>query len=159
MNRVLVSRVDEGSLAASSLQVHDRICDINGTAVSDKDVCRNLLVRSLQKQRYVTMVIERPVSPEAIEWSKNALVASLMQPPSVAMASDVREIAARQAQKMLHNKGQVKKQVGIMKYRGRRSSDRENSSPGHRVRIRDEERKEVLIASDTVGRKLKKVRE
>lgn len=47
------------------------------------------------------MCIERPVSGKAKEWADDAINASQMQPPSVAMASDVREIAARQQQKMM----------------------------------------------------------
>ncbi|VDM45486.1 unnamed protein product [Toxocara canis] len=103
-NRVLVTRIDPGSLAANALQTNDRIIDINGVVVSDKEVCRNLLVRSLKKYRYVTMVIERAASSEAIQWVTDAMVASYMQPPSVAMASDVREIAARQKLKMFNMK-------------------------------------------------------
>lgn len=47
------------------------------------------------------MCIERPVSGKAKEWVDYAINASEMQPPSVAMASDVQEIAARQQQKLM----------------------------------------------------------
>lgn len=47
------------------------------------------------------MCVERPVSMKARQSVEEALTASQMQPPSVAMASDVREIAARQKQKMM----------------------------------------------------------
>ncbi|VDN42081.1 unnamed protein product [Gongylonema pulchrum] len=47
------------------------------------------------------MCVARPVSQTAKQWVEDALNASLMQPPSVAMASDVREIAARQQHKMM----------------------------------------------------------
>lgn len=41
-------QVDGGSLSALHLKVLDHIIDINGTPVSDKDVARDLLVKSLQ---------------------------------------------------------------------------------------------------------------
>lgn len=45
--QVFVSRVDDGSLSAKTLKMGDRIVDINGDPVSDKDVARTLLVKSL----------------------------------------------------------------------------------------------------------------
>jgi hypothetical protein len=42
------------------------------------------------------MVIERPESMEAKHWTQTALAANPSQPPSVAMNSDVRDIAARE---------------------------------------------------------------
>lgn len=50
----------------------------------------------LQKKHVVTTVVERPDSAEARRWVQAALRTSTSQLPSVAMNSDVREIAARQ---------------------------------------------------------------
>lgn len=99
-NRVLVSRADQNSLAAQQLLIGDHIIDIDGRPVTDKDVCRELLLKSLQAQRFVTMVVERPETMEARHWVQSALAASTAQAPSVAMNSDVREIAARERQKL-----------------------------------------------------------
>ncbi|VDN95095.1 unnamed protein product [Brugia pahangi] len=112
-NNVIVSRIDPGSLAAQSLQEKDHIIDINGIKVTDKEVARSLLVRALKKKNFVSMCIERPVSGKAKEWADDAMNASQMQPPSVAMASDVQEIAARQQQKMME--AMDTKKPGIMK--------------------------------------------
>ncbi|KAH7728727.1 PDZ domain containing protein [Aphelenchoides avenae] len=95
-NRVLVSRCEPGSLAAQQLQVGDHICDVEGTPVTDKDVARDLLLKAIQKGAAVSFVIERPESMEAKHWTQTALSASAAQPPSVAMNSDVRDIAAKE---------------------------------------------------------------
>ncbi|CAI5447908.1 unnamed protein product [Caenorhabditis angaria] len=92
-NRVLVSRVDPGSLAEKCLVVGDHLCDVDGVPVTDKDVARDLLVRNIQEKGKVTFVVERPDSIEAKQWAKNALATNLMQPPSVQMNDDVRQIA------------------------------------------------------------------
>lgn len=97
---MLVSRADQNSLAAQQLLIGDHIIDIDGRPVTDKDVCRELLLKSLQAQRFVTMVVERPETMEARHWVQSALAASAAQAPSVAMNSDVREIAARERQKL-----------------------------------------------------------
>ncbi|TKR60449.1 hypothetical protein L596_027694 [Steinernema carpocapsae] len=47
-NRVLVSRCDGGSLASQQLGVGDHIIDIDSKPVTDKDVARELLLKSLQ---------------------------------------------------------------------------------------------------------------
>lgn len=99
-NRVLVSRCDPGSLASQQLQVGDHLIDIDGRPVTDKDVCRELLLKSLQVNRFVTSVVERPETMEARHWVQSALTASAAQAPSVAMNSDVRAIAARERKKL-----------------------------------------------------------
>lgn len=95
-----MSRADQNSLAAQQLLVGDHIIDIDGRPVTDKDVCRELLLKTLQSQHFATMVIERPETMEARHWVQSALAASAAQAPSVAMNSDVREIAARERQKL-----------------------------------------------------------
>ncbi|VDP06578.1 unnamed protein product [Heligmosomoides polygyrus] len=49
-----------------SIKVLDRICDVNALPVTDKDVCKTLIVKSLQQNGEVNMVIERPVEQDAL---------------------------------------------------------------------------------------------
>ncbi|CAI2318104.1 unnamed protein product [Caenorhabditis sp. 36 PRJEB53466] len=93
-NRVLVSRVDPGSLAEKCLVLGDHLCDVDGVPVTDKDVARDLLVKNIQEKGRVTFVVERPDSIDAKQWARHALAANLLQPPSVQMNDDVRLIAA-----------------------------------------------------------------
>ncbi|KAL3985862.1 PDZ domain (Also known as DHR or GLGF) family protein [Acanthocheilonema viteae] len=153
-NNVIVSRIDPGSLAAQSLQEKDHIIDINGIKVTDKEVARSLLVRALKKKNCVSMCIERPVSGKAKEWADDAINASQMQPPSVAMASDVREIAARQQQKMME--AMETKKPGIMK---KSDSKGRGSDALKIVKIAPGEKHDVIIASDNEGKQLRRVKE
>uniref|UniRef100_A0A0R3RRZ3 PDZ domain-containing protein n=1 Tax=Elaeophora elaphi TaxID=1147741 RepID=A0A0R3RRZ3_9BILA len=153
-NNVIVSRIDPGSLAAQSLQEKDHIIDINGIKVTDKEVARSLLVRALKKKNCVSMCIERPVSGKAKEWADDAINASQMQPPSVAMASDVREIAARQQQKMME--AMETKKPGIIR---KTNSKGTGTDATKIVKIAPGERHDVIIASDNEGKQLKRVKE
>jgi len=146
-NKVLVSRVDEGSLSAKALALGDRIVDIDGAPVTDKDVARNMILRSLQKNHTVSMVIERAETQEAKDTVQNALCASEMQPPSVAMASDIQDIVKRQQQKM-RKPGAQKKKSSIIR--------RSKVSNEKRATIADG-RKELVIATDHEGKALKHV--
>uniref|UniRef100_A0A915PZX2 PDZ domain-containing protein n=1 Tax=Setaria digitata TaxID=48799 RepID=A0A915PZX2_9BILA len=145
-NRVLVSRCDPNSLASQQLQVGDHLIDIDGHPVTDKDVCRELLLKSLQARRFVTSVVERPETMEARHWVQTALTASSAQAPSVAMNSDVRAIAARERQK-LHKITAPKK-----------SCLRRSNSMGKRVNIVEGKAAEFIIASDNEGKNLRHVR-
>uniref|UniRef100_A0AC35F1Q1 PDZ domain-containing protein n=1 Tax=Panagrolaimus sp. PS1159 TaxID=55785 RepID=A0AC35F1Q1_9BILA len=145
-NRVLVSRCDPGSLAAQQLAIGDHIIDIDGKIVSDKDVARDFLLKSLQAQGFVTCVVERPESYEAKHWTQQALTANAAQPPSVAMNSDVRDIAARERIKMKERNAAAKK-PGIL---GR-------TQKSGRVQIGDKIA-EFVIASDNEGKNLRSVR-
>ncbi|EYC17091.1 hypothetical protein Y032_0031g2270 [Ancylostoma ceylanicum] len=49
-NMVIVSEVEEGTLSADALRVADRIIDVNGVPVTDKNVAKSLILRSLQNQ-------------------------------------------------------------------------------------------------------------
>uniref|UniRef100_A0A914QQW6 PDZ domain-containing protein n=1 Tax=Panagrolaimus davidi TaxID=227884 RepID=A0A914QQW6_9BILA len=145
-NRVLVSRCDAGSLASQQLAIGDHIIDIDGKIVSDKDVARDFLLKSLQAQGFVTCVVERPESYEAKHWTQQALTANAAQPPSVAMNSDVRDIAARERTKMKERNAAAKK-PGIL---GR-------TQKSGRVQIGDKIA-EFVIASDNEGKNLRSVR-
>ncbi|KAK0406853.1 hypothetical protein QR680_018845 [Steinernema hermaphroditum] len=146
-NRVLVSRSDPGSLVASQLRLGDHIIDIDGKPVTDKDVARELFLKALQTAGFVTSVIERPESLEAKHWVQTALAATAAQPPSVHMNSDVREIAARERQR-LKSKNEQPKKASIM---GRPTAPR-------KVTVMDKAINEHVIASDNEGKALRPVR-
>uniref|UniRef100_A0A7E4W7H5 PDZ domain-containing protein n=1 Tax=Panagrellus redivivus TaxID=6233 RepID=A0A7E4W7H5_PANRE len=144
-NRVLVSRCDAGSLAAQNLAVGDHVIDIEAKPVTDKDVARELLLKTLQAQGFVTCVIERPESMEAKHWTQAALSATAQQPPSVHMNSDVREIAARERTKLKDRNAQAKKSI------------LGKTQKTNRVTISDKIG-EYIIASDNEGKNLRSVR-
>ncbi|KAI6238031.1 hypothetical protein M3Y99_00730100 [Aphelenchoides fujianensis] len=143
-NRVLVSRCDAGSLAAVQMKVGDHIIDIDGKPVTDKDVAREMLLKSLQSQGFASMVVERPESMEAKHWTQTALTANPAQPPSVAMNSDVRDIAAKERGKLKAKGPPAKSILG-------------RAPPGRKVQIVDKVGEHV-IASDNEGKALRAVR-
>lgn len=59
----------------------------------------------------VTFVVERPESMEAKHWTQTALSASAAQPPSVAMNSDVRAIAAKERGNLKNRAAQKPKPI------------------------------------------------
>ncbi|XGW23867.1 hypothetical protein V3C99_005797 [Haemonchus contortus] len=144
-NRVLVSRCDPGSLSATQLQVGDHIIDIDGVPVTDKDVARDLLIKSLQEKKEVTSVVERPETMEAKHWTQQALVTQISQPPSVQMNSDVRAILARERARVKQPKPAPK------------SILRPASGPPRNIKI-SEDVLSHIIASDNEGRALRPVR-
>ncbi|VDN02919.1 unnamed protein product [Thelazia callipaeda] len=175
-NRVLVSRCDSNSLASQQLQVGDHLIDIDGHPVTDKDVCRELLLKSLQTHRSVTTVVERPETMETKHWIHNALIASSAQAPSVAMNSDVRAIAARERKKLGNPAPVVSilKCCKFLKYskfdyiKGirlyyaaatpKKSCLRKNNVAMKRVNIEENKAAEYIIASDNEGKNLRHVR-
>ncbi|XGW06788.1 hypothetical protein V3C99_016814 [Haemonchus contortus] len=106
-NMVIVSKAEEGSSVADIIKVMDRICDVCSMPVSDKDVCKSMIIRALKYAGEVDMIIERPMEPEAIKMMENALNASQMQEPSVAMAPDVKSIVRRYQEKLKQGHGQM----------------------------------------------------
>ncbi|VDM66092.1 unnamed protein product [Strongylus vulgaris] len=66
-DQVVVSKSQKDSICDNIVKRLDRIIDVNGTQVADRDVCREMLVKSLQRTGTVNLVIERPVEKEAIE--------------------------------------------------------------------------------------------
>ncbi|WKY13321.1 hypothetical protein Q1695_004273 [Nippostrongylus brasiliensis] len=105
--QVIVSKVEPGSTSSGTLQVLDRICDVNAVPVTDKDVCKNMIIQSLQTYGEVNMIVERPVESYAVEAMENALNASKMQPPSIAYAPDVKSIIRRYNAKLLAGFGSL----------------------------------------------------
>ncbi|KAI6234723.1 hypothetical protein M3Y99_00761200 [Aphelenchoides fujianensis] len=108
-----------------------------------------MLLMSLKKHRTVTLVIERAESDAAKAATRQALLASEAQPPSVAMASDIQQIVKRQREKMDQKKGNpASRKMGIMARAG--------ASRDRHVAI-NEKQKEVVIATDHEGKVLKHV--
>ncbi|KAH7726296.1 PDZ domain-containing protein [Aphelenchoides avenae] len=99
-NKVFVSRADDGSISAKALIAGDRIVDVNGEPVSDKDVARTMLVKSLAKTKTVSLLIERLVSEAARKEMNFALNAMTPHP----LAEQEREIAIRDDSQDKHSK-------------------------------------------------------
>ncbi|XGW06790.1 hypothetical protein V3C99_016815, partial [Haemonchus contortus] len=106
-NKVVVSKVEEGSMVADILKVMDHICDVCSKPVTDKDICRRLIVKALKANGEVNMIVERPIEPDAVKEMENALNASRMQEPSMALAPDVKDIIRRYSEKLQAGHGQV----------------------------------------------------
>ncbi|CAJ0598281.1 unnamed protein product [Cylicocyclus nassatus] len=66
-DQVVVSKSQKDSICEHIIRRLDRIIDVNGTQVADRDVCREMLIKSLLKTNTVSLVIERPIEKEAIE--------------------------------------------------------------------------------------------
>ncbi|RCN43342.1 hypothetical protein ANCCAN_10667 [Ancylostoma caninum] len=65
-DQVLVSKSKKGSLCDDRLKRLDRIIDVNGSQVADRDVCEEMLIKSLQKTKKVSLLIERPINKDAV---------------------------------------------------------------------------------------------
>ncbi|CAI4225215.1 unnamed protein product [Auanema sp. JU1783] len=146
-NRVLVSRCDPGSVVSESLMVGDHILDVDSFRVTDKDVARDLLIKSLTRTGSVTCVIERPETTEAKAWTQQALSAQTNQPPSITLSSDVRNIAQRERTRLAENK-QPARSILVGK---------DGFPASARVQIM-EAPCELIIASDNDGRCLRAVK-
>lgn len=101
-----------------------------------------------QDTKKVSLVVERAVSDEAVASANSLLIASEQQPASVAMASDIREIVARQKERMNKAQGAAGPKKGIMR--------RSGSANTGKVHL-NVDQKEHIIASDNEGKALKKV--
>ncbi|PAV90173.1 hypothetical protein WR25_10148 [Diploscapter pachys] len=116
-NMIIVCKVDEGFLSQiSGLRVKDHIVDVNGTPVSNREVCRELIIKGFKgAERKSTLIIERAASQEADAMMQGALEASAMEAPSQAVSQDVKEIMKKYmgALKQGHGKGQ--QQEGILR--------------------------------------------
>ncbi|CAI4226543.1 unnamed protein product [Auanema sp. JU1783] len=145
-NMVIVNKVEENSMVAGELKVLDLIVDINGVPVSDKDICKTLIIKTLQNNKTVDLVIGRPVTESAKQTMENALESSQVQPPSVEVASDVRDIMCRFQTKILDQSNATK---GIL--------INEKTNPVGNVRITEENPKTAKIGNDCKGVALQKV--
>ncbi|WKX99794.1 hypothetical protein Q1695_014572 [Nippostrongylus brasiliensis] len=81
-DQVIVSKSEKGSVCGSQLKVLDHIVEVNGIPVTDKDVCREILIKSMQNTNTVDLVIERPVKEETIANMKHVLDAASRPTPA-----------------------------------------------------------------------------
>ncbi|XGW06792.1 hypothetical protein V3C99_016816, partial [Haemonchus contortus] len=152
-NRVIVSKVEDGSMVANILKVMDHICDVSSKPVTDKDVCKRLIVKALKESGEVDMIIERPTEPDAIAEMETALNASQMQEPSMALAPDVKDILRRYNEKLQAGHGQrpVKKALTDPKMERKQPQHVAFDDPGGRSHI------SLIIGCDTTKSQLDKL--
>ncbi|KHJ79143.1 hypothetical protein OESDEN_21219 [Oesophagostomum dentatum] len=108
-NRVLVNQVDDNSMCTNVMKCFDRICDVEGVPVTDKELCKKQIVKGLKKDHKVSLAVERPITKDRMTQVQNLLNMMKDQPPSVVLELDVKEILARYNQRL--KGGTVKKQV------------------------------------------------
>ncbi|KJH43545.1 hypothetical protein DICVIV_10432 [Dictyocaulus viviparus] len=109
-NHVLVNRVDENrklsillktsieiadSMCTGSLQYLDRICDVEGIPVTDKEFCIRQIIKSLKSSGKVSLAIERPLSEDKKMKVEHLLTMTHKQPPSVVLEADVKAILTK----------------------------------------------------------------
>ncbi|VDN37239.1 unnamed protein product [Cylicostephanus goldi] len=108
-NRVLVNKVDDGSMCSEVMKYLDRICDVEGLPVTDKELCKKQIVKALKKDQKVSLAIERPMTTDRIRQVQDLLKRLETQPPSVVLEMDVRDIIARYNQRL--QKGEIAKEA------------------------------------------------
>ncbi|KAK6100599.1 PDZ domain (Also known as DHR or GLGF) family protein [Brugia pahangi] len=76
---VYVTRVLNGSLSAECLIVGDRILQINGTIINDKEMAKKIIIQGLLKGN-ISIIVERPDSSKARNFISEVL--SVRTPPN-----------------------------------------------------------------------------
>ncbi|KAK5971283.1 hypothetical protein GCK32_018344, partial [Trichostrongylus colubriformis] len=54
-NHVIVSKVDDGSMCSDSLKYLDRICDVEGVPVTDKELTKKQIIKGLKASGKVSL--------------------------------------------------------------------------------------------------------
>uniref|UniRef100_A0A0N4ZT67 PDZ domain-containing protein n=1 Tax=Parastrongyloides trichosuri TaxID=131310 RepID=A0A0N4ZT67_PARTI len=94
-SKVLITKVTPNLMASKCLIAGDHIIAVNELRVSNKHICHDKLVKVLRKFNTAVLVIERPISDLAKEWTLKALNSRIDNPASVKMKADVRDIAMK----------------------------------------------------------------
>jgi len=100
---VYITNVAENSVCSMYLQEGDRLLNIDGWPVIDRDMARTCLVNAFRFNNRVGLTIERAVIEETKSNVSALLTAASTLEPSVIMQSDVLDIMDRQRDKMNQN--------------------------------------------------------
>uniref|UniRef100_A0A7E4VBE6 PDZ domain-containing protein n=1 Tax=Panagrellus redivivus TaxID=6233 RepID=A0A7E4VBE6_PANRE len=107
--KVMVSKLEPSSLGAEKLMVGDVITAVNTDLATEREMTKNLILKSFVKKRKVTLVVRRPVSSEAKLWAKTAILSASTRTSSTAPREKQKwaRMAAqqRQAAKLFHQPG------------------------------------------------------
>ncbi|KAK5966222.1 hypothetical protein GCK32_012589 [Trichostrongylus colubriformis] len=66
-NHVIVTGVENDSMCASLLEKFDRICDVDGIPVTDKELTKQQIIKGLKENRKVSLAVERPANKERLD--------------------------------------------------------------------------------------------
>ncbi|CAD5230398.1 unnamed protein product [Bursaphelenchus xylophilus] len=97
---VIVSRVDQESVASMFLCEGDKILQVDGWPVTEKELCKRLMIIGFRQNNRVQLKVERAVDDKTRTEVSKCLTAVTDQEPSVLMNSDVLDILKRQKERM-----------------------------------------------------------
>ncbi|CAD5235010.1 unnamed protein product [Bursaphelenchus xylophilus] len=83
-NSIFVSKMDPNSLCVDKLMIGDRLIDVDGTPIKDREEAKKLMLQRLGATRKVSFIVERPVSSEAKLCVKTALLSASTRTSSTA---------------------------------------------------------------------------
>ncbi|CAD5226450.1 unnamed protein product [Bursaphelenchus okinawaensis] len=102
-NSVIISKVDPESIAALHLQEGDRVLQVDGWPVTDKELCKRLMIFGFRTNNKIQLKVERAANEMTKTEVTKCLSAVTDQDPSVLMQSDVLDIMKKQQEKMKEN--------------------------------------------------------
>uniref|UniRef100_A0A915B552 PDZ domain-containing protein n=2 Tax=Parascaris univalens TaxID=6257 RepID=A0A915B552_PARUN len=81
---IVVSKLDPLSLCAQQLRIGDRLIDVDGKALTNREDAKREMVAAIKKNKKVSFIVERPESAEAKCWAKDALKSASTRTSSTA---------------------------------------------------------------------------